>query len=72
MARDLSLTGRPVDAAEALRLHLVTAVVPRAELEALVAEVTDRIATAPRATLLRTKAKAIARAGIHLGPTLDL
>ena len=33
---------------------------------------TERIALAPRAMLLRTKAKAIARAGIVLGPTLDL
>jgi enoyl-CoA hydratase len=72
VARDLCLTGRPIDAAEALRLHLVTAVVPRAELTTNVAEVTDRIATAPREMLLRTKAKAIARAGIRLGPTLDL
>jgi enoyl-CoA hydratase/carnithine racemase len=72
VARDLCLTGRPVEAAEALRLHLVTAVVPHAELATKVAEVTDRIATAPRAMLLRTKAKAIARAGIRLGPTLDL
>jgi len=72
VARDLCLTGRPVDAAEALRLHLVTDVVPREELAAKVADVTDRIATAPRAMLLRTKAKAIARAGIRLGPTLDL
>src|SRR4051794_21477966 len=72
VARDLCLTGRLVEAAEALRLHLVTAVVPHAELATKVAEVTDRIATAPRAMLLRTKAKAIARAGIRLGPTLDL
>jgi len=72
VARDLCLTGRPVDAAEALRLHLVTDVVPREELATKVADVTDRIATAPRAMLLRTKAKAIARAGIRLGPTLDL
>lgn len=72
VARDLCLTGRSIDAAEAERLHLVTEVVPRAELESKVAEVTARIATAPRAVLRRTKAKAIARAGISIGPTLDL
>jgi enoyl-CoA hydratase len=72
VARDLCLTGRAIDAAEALRLRVVTDVVPRAELATKVAEVTDRIATAPRAMLLRTKAKVIARAGITLGPTLDL
>jgi enoyl-CoA hydratase len=72
VARDLCLTGRTIDAAEALRLHVVADVVPRAELFAKVAEVTGRIAEAPRAMLLRTKAKAIARAGITLGPTLDL
>jgi enoyl-CoA hydratase len=72
VARDLCLTGRPIDAAEAHRLQLVSAVVPRAELTAKVAEVTDRVAGAPRSVLLRTKAKVIARAGITLGPTLDL
>lgn len=72
VARDLCLTGRSIDAPEALRLGVVTDVVPRDELAAKVAEVADRIAGAPRAMLLRTKAKAIARAGISLGPTLDL
>ena len=72
VARDLCLTGRSIDAEEARRLHLVTDVVPRAELDAKVAEVTARIATAPRAVLRRTKAKAIARAGISIGATLDL
>jgi enoyl-CoA hydratase len=72
VARDLCLTGRAIDAAEAHRLHLVSDVVPRPELTAKVAEITTRIATAPRTTILRTKAKVIARAGITLGPTLDL
>jgi enoyl-CoA hydratase len=72
VARDLCLTGRAIDAPEALRLGVVTAVVPRDVLDEKVADVTGRIAGAPRAMLLRTKAKAIARAGIGLGPTLDL
>ena len=72
IARDLCLTGRAIDAAEAQRLGLVTDVVAPEQLDDAVAEVTERIALAPRAMLLRTKAKAIARAGIVLGPTLDL
>jgi enoyl-CoA hydratase len=72
VARDLCLTGRSIDAMEALRLHVVTEVVPGTALRSKVAEITGRIATAPRATLVRTKAKAIARAGIRLGPTLEL
>ncbi len=72
VARELCLTGRSIDAAEALRLQVVNEVVPRESLDERVAELTDAIARAPRANLLRTKAKIIARAGIHLGPTLDL
>jgi enoyl-CoA hydratase/carnithine racemase len=72
VARDLCLTGRAIDATEALRLNVVAQVVPRDELDTAVGAITDRIATAPREHLLRTKAKAIARAGIALGPTLEL
>lgn len=72
MARDLALTGRPLDAAQALAAGLVTEVVAPDALADAVAVTTARIATAPREYLLRTKAKAIARAGIALGPTLDL
>lgn len=72
LARDLALTGRTLDAEGALAAGLVTEVVAPDALAASVAVTTERIATAPREFLVRTKAKAIARAGIDLGPTLDL
>ncbi len=70
-ARELCLTGRPVDAAEALRFGLVSSVVPLGELGAEVARATDWIVRAPRDVLMRTKAKAIRRAAV-VGATLDL
>lgn len=72
VARDLALTGRPVDAEEALALRLVSQLVAPADLAGAVAATTARIAGAPRDRLIRTKAKALARAGIEPGPTLDL
>jgi enoyl-CoA hydratase/carnithine racemase len=72
VARDLCFTGRAVDAREALRLHLVSAVVPAADLPAETERFAAQIARAPRDVLLRTKAKAIRRAGVTAGATLDL
>ena len=73
VARDLCFTGRAVDAEEALRLGLVSQVVPDDELIGAAMRLAGEIAQAPRASLLRTKAKAIARAGIVSGSaTLDL
>ena len=72
VARDLCFTGRAVDASEALRLHLVSAVVPPADLPAEAERFAAQIARAPRDVLLRTKAKAIRRAGVTAGATLDL
>ena len=72
-ARDLCFTGRAVDAAEALRLGLVSTVVEPGELEAETARFTASIAGAPRAALMSTKCKALARAGIDpASSTLDL
>ena len=72
IARDLSLTGRRIDAAESLRLGIVREVVPDDELLAAATRIAAEIARAPRWALVRTKAKAIARTGIALGlPTLD-
>ncbi|HLK41885.1 MAG TPA: enoyl-CoA hydratase/isomerase family protein [Thermoleophilia bacterium] len=72
VARDLCMTGRTITADEARRLNVVSRVVPPADLPAAVAEVTGAIARAPRANLLRTKAKALARARVSAGATLDL
>ncbi len=72
VARDLSLTGRAIDAAEALRLQVVNEVVADHDLAARVEAITAGIAAAPRENLIRTKAKIIRRAAIELVPTLDL
>jgi len=72
VARELALTGRPVGAAEALALHLVSAVVPQDELHAEVERWTAQILQAPRELLLRTKRKMIRRSGTHPAATLDL
>jgi enoyl-CoA hydratase/carnithine racemase len=55
-ARDLLLTGRPVDAAEALRMGLVTRVVPDGELESATNELAAGLAQHPRGGLAATKA----------------
>jgi enoyl-CoA hydratase len=73
VARELVLTGRVIDATEALRLGLVTSVVPDAGLAAEAARVAAAIAEAPRDMLLRSKAKFLRRAGVDSGTaTLDL
>ena len=71
VARDLALTGRTVDADEALALRLVTRVVDPAHLIDEALTTAAHIARAPRPILRRTKAKAARRAGVA-GPTLDL
>jgi len=72
VARELALTGRRVDADEAHRLHLVTSVHPRAQVLEAAMSVARDIARPPRPLLVRTKAKALRRAGIEVGRTLDL
>ena len=54
-ARDLLLTGRTVDAAEALRMGLVTRVVPDGALDAAVKELADQVAGHPRQGLAAIK-----------------
>jgi enoyl-CoA hydratase/carnithine racemase len=73
IARDLCLTGRRIDAAEALRVGLVSRVEADADLEAAALEVATQIAQGPREVLVRTKAKILRRLGIDPStPTLSL
>jgi len=73
LARDLCMTGRVLSAPEALAAGLVSTVVEPDELLASALTLAERIAVAPRANLLRTKAKALARSGLVSGTgTLDL
>lgn len=72
VARDLALSGRTVDAAEALALHVVTRVVPAAQVLDEALALAREIAAAPRAVLMAMKAKILRRAGVAAGPTLDL
>jgi len=72
VARDLSLTGRRIDAAEAERVGLATRVVPRAEVVDAARAIAAEIAAAPREVLLPMMAKIHRRAGITPGATLDL
>ncbi len=73
LARELVLTGRNVDAAEALAIGLVNQVVPAADVVAAALAMAAQIAQTPRELLVRTKAKIIAAASIDAAlPTLDL
>jgi enoyl-CoA hydratase len=71
IARELCFTGRVVEAQEAKALGLVSSVVPHRALMDEVARFSEQIVRAPRDVLLRTKAKAVRRAGV-VGKTLDL
>ncbi len=72
VARDLTLTGRSVDADEAQGLGLVSRVVPDSELDGHVLELANQVAQTPRDLLLGHKAKMIARSNIGSGGTLEL
>jgi enoyl-CoA hydratase/carnithine racemase len=72
LARELCFTGRVVEAHEAEAMGLVSSVVARDALMGEVSRFTEMIGRAPRDVLLRTKAKAIRRAGVVEGNTLDL
>ena len=73
VARELCMAGRELTAAEALDLHLLSAVIePEALAEATLA-LAARVAEAPRSSLAHTKAKALRRAGVDPdAATLDL
>jgi enoyl-CoA hydratase/carnithine racemase len=55
-ARDLMLTARPVDAAEAFRMGLVTRVVPDGTLDAATDALAREVARSPRGGLAASKA----------------
>lgn len=71
-ARDLCLTGREIDAAEAHRLGLLRSVVPAERVLDEALSVASRTAEASRDLLTTAKAKILRHAGIAAGATLDL
>lgn len=72
LARELTLTGRSVDAEEAHRIGLANVVAPAAEVVDRAVEMATTMAAMPREIALKAKAKLIAAAGIADGPTLSL
>lgn len=72
IARELCLTGRIVDAAEALKIGLASEIVEPGRLLDRAQELALSIARTPRPILLRTKAKIVARARIPFTTTLEL
>lgn len=72
VARELTLGGRELSAEEALNVHLVAEVTAPGSLMQAATAAAARVAVAPRDVLVRTKAKALRRAGIAAGRTLDL
>jgi enoyl-CoA hydratase/carnithine racemase len=73
IARELVLTGREIDAREALRLHIVSELADPRDLAERTRNLARQISRAPREVLRRNKAKFIARAAISpQTPTLDL
>jgi enoyl-CoA hydratase len=73
VARDLTIGGRELTADEALAVHLVNEVVEPDALADATRATVARVCAAPRDVLMRTKAKALRRAGFFSeSPTLDL
>jgi enoyl-CoA hydratase/carnithine racemase len=73
VARELTMGGRELDASQALAVHLVGEVVAPDVLGAATDAAVARVCAAPREVLIRTKAKALRRAGFASeSPTLDL
>jgi enoyl-CoA hydratase/carnithine racemase len=65
IARDLALTGRKIDAAEALRIGLVSSVVPVADIRDAAMKCAQQIAEAPMAALQIVKRTINARAPLQ-------
>jgi enoyl-CoA hydratase/carnithine racemase len=73
VARELTIGGREINAQEAFAVHLVGEVVEPEALAAATDVAVARVCAAPRDVLVRTKAKALRRAGFgDQAPTLDL
>ncbi len=72
LARELTLTGRNIDADEAHRIGLANAVTPADEVVARAVETAAAIAAMPRDLAMKAKAKIVAATGIADGPTLAL
>lgn len=72
VARELCFTGRSLDAHEALRLRLVSCVVPRDEVLGEARRFAEMVTGAPREVLARTKAKALRRAATVVDGRLDV
>ncbi len=73
IARELAIGGRELSATEAHALHLVGTVVEPEMLVDATRALVERVVAAPRDVLVRTKAKALRRAGFSAeSPTLDL
>ena len=70
-AFELMATGASLTAQEALRLGLVSRVVPRAELDAAVDELAGRLAAAPQPSLARIKAALNLSEQLGLAAALD-
>ncbi len=71
VARDLCLTGRKIEADEALAFNLISRLVDRDRLGTESSQIASLITRASRDNLLRTKAKIIERAGLSKEATLD-
>lgn len=73
LARELVLTGRSVEADEALRIGLANAVVDASEVVPAAVAMASAIAEAPRDITMRMKAKMLVAAGIDATlPTVEL
>jgi enoyl-CoA hydratase/carnithine racemase len=73
VARELTIGGRELNAHEAFAVHLVGEVVEPGGLAAATDAAVGRVCASPREVLMRTKAKALRRAGFGAhAPTLEL
>src|SRR5712692_9115032 len=71
-ARDLLLTGRIIDAAEALRLGLITRVVPAEDLMATAKDLAATLISSSPTSLLKTKRLLTEFAAAHIDRELEL